>query len=170
MSIVRKGRIDTHRVAEDLMGKLVRVLWVVVREEHGDGRKIMRTWVPRVHPGRTGWVVGVRRLAQGIYQPASGYGGSDYEGYEPACLETTSTVPVLLVSFWPNERPVFVPLNGYAVEFEPGDLEPPFSSAAGRTLMERNDMRAMQSKIMREEVKKQKRGPDGRWLPEGGAR
>jgi len=81
---------------------------------------------------RTGWVVGVRSLQNGTYHPPSGGTGFTFDGpddsYEPGCLACKTRTPCIMVVFWPTERPVPVPLNG----FRPAtDADPKPYPAAG---------------------------------------
>lgn len=82
---------------------------------------------------RTGWVVGVRSLQNGTYHPPSGGKTFSYEGledsdYEPGCLVCESRTPCIMVVFWPTERPVPVPLNGFRSKT---DTDPEPYAAAG---------------------------------------
>jgi hypothetical protein len=156
------GQIDTRQVALQLMGTLVRVFMVMHRHDEGDSKQINRTWKSVLHESRTGWVVGCRRLANGIYNPAA--------GYEQASLDVKSTVPVLLVAFWPSERSVFVPLDGYKIAFTAaiglgGDK--PYPSGGYGSGKQREVLLQEQSKFMKLEVKKMKRDEYGRFLKGG---
>lgn len=66
---------------------------------------------------RPGWVVGCRHLSEGVYREGWGEGvgpGGLYEDTQPPWLSVSRRVPVLLVSYWPNLKPVYV---------QAGDLE-----------------------------------------------
>jgi len=72
-------------------------------------------WEQKEIEPRTGWVVGFRTVQEGYVKPGSnGYNGIDgYHEPEPDEWRTTGVKKCLLVAFWPTEKPVHVPLDGY---------------------------------------------------------
>jgi hypothetical protein len=96
---------------KNLMGKLVVVNKIIGDREFTSGST--RTWeITPIEP-RTGWVVGFRNKHNGIIEEE--WGGYDSYGeevyYYPRCLVVKETIPCMLVSFYPNKAPVYVPLT-----------------------------------------------------------
>lgn len=122
MGIWHHGKVDVVYLAEHLMGSLVRVNKLLIREikdvnidpKTGRGDSYY-FWKSRsLIQLRTGWVVGIRHLQEGEYYPAE-YEcqvGSRYM-VEQAGIKVVQTVPALQVCFWPTTRSFHVPLDGW---------------------------------------------------------
>lgn len=70
---------------------------------------------------RPGWVVGCRHLSEGTYYEGEtvSSGGVEPEPYwEPPGLAVLKRVPVLLVAYWPNLKPVFVQAGDLEYDYE----------------------------------------------------
>lgn len=146
------------QVAE-LMGKLVvvdAVLYPTYAKTAVDDAQMKARHIARrrLDEPRVGWVVGMRWLQEGFLNE----GSYDEEGdYTRPWLGVSSTVPCLLVTFWPTKAPVSVPLDGYRI----ATTERP-SYLHGK----RDDgYRKLMSDIMKEEVVKLRRDEKGRFLP-----
>ncbi len=97
----------------NLMGKKVLVTQVLERK-YEDTK---RTWEPvNVIERRVGWIIGHSFVCNGTYIRGFHYGnqymGGEY-GYEPPSLKVKEKIPCLLVTFWPNQKPIKIPINGY---------------------------------------------------------
>lgn len=95
------------------MGKKV-VVTQVLERKYEDTK---RTWEPvNVTERRVGWIIGHSFVCNGTYIRGSHY-GNDYFGgdsdYDPPYLKVTEKIPCLLVTFWPNQKPIKIPINGY---------------------------------------------------------
>lgn len=124
-----------------IMGR--RVLVKAVYSECGDSvRKYWSSY--KVERPRSGWVVGTTWLQTGTYDK--------YEGY---FQETGPRVQCLLVCYWPNRKPVKVPLGGYKLQGE--DEEPkPHGDAYQWSEADK--------KLFSKEAKQQPRDPKGRFI------
>lgn len=95
-----------------LMGKIVTVHSIYKRVRENETNK--RYWKEeRLEASRAGWVVGFASLQNGVYHSGGSYGGGweEPEDYESAYLEVESTTKALKVVWWPNRKPVFVPMD-----------------------------------------------------------
>lgn len=101
----------------ELMGKVVAVSKVLKRESSPEGPGGIRfRWEARPIKKRQGWVTGLRWLQVGIRVPESHRGWCEEEGYEPPSFkQTQKPIKCLIVAFWPTEKPVFVPMDGYTM-------------------------------------------------------
>lgn len=73
-------------------------------------KKVRVNWeAVRTSPDRAGWIVGERRLQNGVIVSACGYG----EDVDPGYLDVKSVTKAIMVCFWPSMKPVFVPADGY---------------------------------------------------------
>lgn len=141
----------------------------------------MRAWWTEetLEKPRTGWVVGFRTLQEGYVEPEGGgrsvYGEPDYE---PAEWRTKGTKKCLLVAFWPTEKPVHVPLDGYTrvsrggryiVHLDPGWImkgvrmekaPEPYTTAGG---WQKETYRLHARAFMTDEMKNWPRDKKGHW-------
>jgi hypothetical protein len=97
----------------NLMGKQVIVTQVLERQYDKD----KRFWKPvNVIERRVGWIVGHSTAHSGIYHRGSsyttGYETVEYD-YIPSHLEVTEILPCLLVTYWPNQKPIKIPVDGF---------------------------------------------------------
>ena len=120
-----KLRMNTRVFAKHLMGRMVRVHHVYKREEERPAQtgqeKTGRTdWLYAINwaavaveetEQRVGWITGLRWLCPGMVVDGDSVGPE----YEPPHYLTTGHVPAVLVSYWPTEKPVPVPLDGYII-------------------------------------------------------
>jgi len=131
-----KRTISGRKVAR-LMGTKVVVYEELTRRAHYPGA--VRDWerVSLVEP-RSGWLFGVRRVYDGVVER---------DGWEyPNVFYQTRSHPVLLVAYWPMEKPVHVPPDEGCVRlWEEGDQDP-FSSAFGAS----TEQRANNVKLLKE--------------------
>jgi hypothetical protein len=139
-------------------------------------------WEEKEIEHRTGWLVGFRHLQVGYVEPGTRphmtMDGYDYG--EPPEWRTTGTVPCALVSFWPTQKPVHVPLDGYVAlakgrryldrewirKGKRGALRTapePYSDAGGWATLSKETMNRF-AQDMREEAKKMPRDEKGRWV------
>lgn len=118
-------KFNTHSFAHNLMGHLVLVNTVLRRNKQYNGPV---TWAPddQFREPRAGWIVGVRWLQVGKHEP----GGYDCPGH----IAPTGTVLAVMVAFWPTERPVPVPLDGFETMYDASRLAYPFPSVCGRSM------------------------------------
>lgn len=94
--------------AYELMGKVVLVRKRFIRVYDRTLRAERKTWGVSLSSGRPGWVVGERWLQDGCTRYDQLYGNAwDSKG--------TKRHHALLVCFWPNMRPAYVPMDGYEV-------------------------------------------------------
>jgi hypothetical protein len=102
-----------------LMGKKVIVTKIMGRMYEG----FKRTWYSddfTPEEKRVGWIVGYSWVCDGIYNSGTpSYFGGDCE---LPCLKVTEKKPCLLVSYWPNQKPVKIPLDGF-VEWDGNNIE-----------------------------------------------
>lgn len=108
-----------HEVMVKLMGKMVLVSKVLERQqsyEKKPDKLVSKWWEEKEIESRTGWVVGFRTLQEGYVKPGSPprqmFDGQE-DGGDPDEWRTTGVKKCLLVAFWPTEKPVHVPLDGY---------------------------------------------------------
>lgn len=102
--------------------------------------------IVNVKDQRAGWIVGFRTLQNGVYTPGNG----DIDDWEPAYLDVTSTVPCILVSYWPTMNPVKVPEIGFYMGGAPMPPDFPWSEH------DREDLRQI--------MKEMPRDKKGRWI------
>lgn len=169
-----KPRFKTRDFALKLMGRLVRVSKVMERvvesgAKHGHTAFVIwKGWEVREIEPRTGWVTGFRYLQVGTQGPGDDSGS-------PAEWNTESVIPVLLVAFWPNEKPWRVPLDGYEGPLVDGlrfdrktlaaNVSPtPCPSAEYGCGKAREESIEAQREFMRDVVKTMKRDERGRFL------
>lgn len=145
--------MKTSDVAK-LMGKRALVYATV----HKVTENLQRTWEKEdLKEPRSGWITGIRWVQVGTYNPGSGhYGTMDWEDYESPYLAVKKVFPVLLVTFWPNMRPVKVPMGSFQVQ---EDDEEPRPYCKQGTWDERT------RKIASQEMKEWPRDEKGRWVP-----
>lgn len=148
-----------HKDAAALMGRKVLVT-KVLRRGHGnrDGNWC-RWWTPASSRPRAGWVVGYRHLqstaTRGRYS-----GHLDWHGFRH--VEVAPRTPCLLVCFWPTEKAVRVPLDGYELGTHVDLLEPVSS------FVHHDECRPpgpTKREELREAMKGWPRDSKGRWLP-----
>lgn len=98
-----------------LMGKVATVSKVLERQSSPVGPIGTKSqWKTRSIKKRTGWITGLRWLQSGIRIPGSHTGYPDEDSYEPPYFKQTERpTKCLIVVFWPTEKPVFVPMDGY---------------------------------------------------------
>jgi len=171
-----------HAEMVKLMGKMVLVNKVL---ERANGfvsgiDQFSKFWSEREIEPRTGWVVGFRTMQEGYVKPGSnGYHGIDgYHEAEPDEWRTVRVKKCVLVAFWPTEKPVHVPLDGYtklAKGLHYLDREwirkgmhgalrtapDPYTTAGG--WHENPDWRKKNADFMQEEMKNWPRDERGRW-------
>jgi len=145
--------MKTSDVAK-LMGKRALVYATV----HKVTENLQRTWEKKeLSEPRSGWITGIRWVQVGTYNPGSGhYGNMDWEDYDPPSLEVKKVFPVLLVTFWPNMRPVKVPMGSFRVQDDSEDPQPYHKKAKWTD---------QQRKGMQQEAREWPRDEKGRWLP-----
>jgi len=114
----------------DLMGKRVVVVKRYVRKV-GElkSRSLDLYWESGdVSEKRQGWIIGYRHLNNGTHTPSSGY-TYDYD-YDPATFKTTSKIPCLLITYWPTQKPIYVPIDGFLdLEEEIRDTYPLYTNS-----------------------------------------
>lgn len=137
-------------------------------------------WEEKEIEPRTGWVVGFRAVQEGYVEPGSkGYYGIDgLVEDEPSEWRTTGVKKCLLVAFWPTEKPVHVPLDGYVRVSRGGRyIDPewirkgpqnrchiapePYAMAGG--WHGNPDWREKNAEFMKDEMKDWPRDEKGRW-------
>lgn len=104
-----------------LMGRKVYVTRAAVRVTDHAAEPSCH-WESCSRKGRTGWVVGVRWLQRGTSEAIQG------GDFCRTWVEHGKRFQVLLVSFWPTEDPIKVPLDGYE-DFNPRIHPEPWPSA-----------------------------------------
>lgn len=99
-----------YKFDSSLMGKQVIVTQILDREFKGNNR----TWKSvNVVERRVGWMVGNSWVCNGVYDPgysSRSYWGSDDE--QPPYLKVTEKIPCLLITYWPSQKPIKVPVDG----------------------------------------------------------
>lgn len=103
----------TKKQKLELIGKVVTVKEEVKFFYDDDNKRYCI--IVKNENARAGWIVGFRSLREGrivIESNDSFYGSNKY-------FETTHTVPVVLISYWPTLKPVPVPLDGFELGGEP---------------------------------------------------
>lgn len=135
----------------ELMGQIVTVRQKLVRQQRrikSDARHNRRWWRgwerENVEP-RAGWVVGFRSLQNGEYWP----GRWD----DPPTFVVESTVPCMMVTYWPTYNAFPVPLDAYELGGEPQYTE-------ARYLRRTRE-------FMREVMEDWPRDEQGRWVSQG---
>lgn len=123
-----------------IMGR--QVLVTKVYREQGD--TIRKRWEAYPAKPRSGWVVGTTWMQTGTYDR--------YEGY---FQETGPRTQCLLVRYWPNRKPVKVPLDGYSL-LENNEGPQPHGDAYRWSEEDK--------KIFSEEAKRQPRDSKGRFV------
>jgi len=83
------------------MGKIV-IVHKIFKRCHLNSR---RSWEPQPAEGRPGWVVGERWVQEGLVCKDLDYGN--------VWTQTDPNKHCLLVTYWPNMKPVRVPDDGY---------------------------------------------------------
>ena len=130
-----------HKEMAKLMGQVVTVSKRLIKNKnHTTGEVAWSTY--KVVKPRSGWVVGFRFLQNGCIT----------RDYDENYFEWSSSVLCMLVTCWPNQKPVNVPMDGFELGGEPNN-KTSFSEA--------------QRKLLREEMKDWPRDDRGRWLPKG---
>jgi hypothetical protein len=96
---------------QSLMGKLVIITQVLERRYESN----KRFWQPvNLDEKRAGWIVGTSFVCNGIYSPGdSGY--NDWDDYQSPSLTVTEKIPCLLVTYWPSQKPVKIPVDGFLI-------------------------------------------------------
>jgi len=174
-----------HAEMVKMMGRMVLVRKVLERQKDykSEGDRVVSAWweEKELEKERTGWVVGYRHLQVGYVQPGTRahdtLDGWDYG--DPAEWRTEKTVPCVLVAFWPTEKPVHVPMDGYTLlakgrryldrecirKSKQGALKTapePYPNAGG--WHEHPEWRKEMSEIMKNEIKDRPRDKKGRWV------
>lgn len=147
-----------------LMGLHVVVSQVFIRQEK-DGEEF---WAAEPIDPRPGWVVGLRYLPRGKAEVVDG--DEDFFGRPSkvkAWVQTGKPEHALLVCFWPTEKPVPVPLDGYREHDPMANIEdaahPPWPSAWGKTANAYSYNRGVQSGVSAEWIPS--RDEKGRFKP-----
>ena len=114
-----------------LMGKRVIVTHVLERKYEDDNRFWESKEVEETH---VGWIIGHSWCCNGTYNAgySSRYLFGEDDGGQPPYLEVTEKIPCLLVTYWPNQKPIKVPVDGfiiYDVELIEHALLKPYSSS-----------------------------------------
>lgn len=138
----------TDKFMLDLMGKQVMVRteltrvyrdgefsWKEIKSKRKGELARANNWEP------VGWVVGFRWLQRGkVRQGTRPHWGIDsYDAGEPNTFkETGKRIPCLLVAYWPNMRPVKVPLHGYELKKQGNLLSHPVAPSCMTTWSERD--------------------------------
>lgn len=150
-----------------LMGRVVGVHTVLRRvvQRNDHNREIIwaKTDLPETRPG---WVIGRRSLQEGYvnYRSTSGTSFSllsEPVDEDPPTLIQKNRVTALMVTFWPTEKPRFVPLDGF-LEYQPGKEDEPWPSCWGHTKEENENWRRLSSDMSRDYPRDEK----GRFVPE----
>jgi hypothetical protein len=176
-----------HAEMVKLMGRMVLVQKVLERQkgvylpDKSLKRHVKRAWweEKEIEP-RTGWVVGFRTVQEGYVEPGSnGYNGiGGYHEPEPDEWRTTGVKKCLLVAFWPTEKPVHVPVDGYVRVSRGGRyIDPewirkgpqnrchmapePYTTSGG--WKKNPDWREKNAEFMKGEMKDWPRDEKGRW-------
>lgn len=141
--------MKTSDVAK-LMGKRALVYAKVRRVTES----LQRSWEKEdLEEPRSGWITGIRWVQVGTYNPGLGHYGEDYE---PPYLAVEKVFPVLLVTFWPNMRPVKVPMGSFKVQ---EDDEGP------RPYSKQGKYNEQYREALSKEMKEWPRDEKGRWVP-----
>jgi hypothetical protein len=143
-----------------LMGKEVIVTHILERKVEGDNR----FWESKeVEEKRVGWIIGHSWCCNGTYN--AGYSSVTYWGDEddsqPAYLEVTEKIPCLLVTYWPNQKPIKIPINGFVIWNEDDighSLLKPYSSSGYGSGKYREEMLANYRNFINEYVGRDKKG------------
>lgn len=95
---------------KNLMGSQVVVTKKFVRKlyvnEHQDSSSVEKWWEEEEIEWRKGWIVGFRKLSNLCFESEA----HDVGNGEKILI---SKVPCVLVCFWPTEKPIRVPLDGF---------------------------------------------------------
>jgi hypothetical protein len=104
------GRGSTKRIADELMGKVVLAAMKYQKRQTHDGAtsRVLQEPIIIPPPGLVGWVVGTRQLPVG--RVTGGYHRED-----PAEFTQEGAVQALLVTRWPNRRPIPVPMQCFVI-------------------------------------------------------
>lgn len=170
-----------HAEMLKLMGRMVLVSRILERQKGNVylHDKSLKEIVKRVawdgkslENPRTGWVVGFRHVQEGYVEPESHGHGFSEDSYEPAEWKTEKVIPCLLVAFWPTEKPVHVPMDGYVLllgreqrtyiknhKFQ--RAPEPYTTAGG--WKEHPEYRESNAEFMKDEMKNWPRDEKGRW-------
>ena len=106
-------------------------------------------WLEHEICPRTGWVMGFRNVQDGFI----------LAGHDGAEFKVTDTHRCALVVFWPMEKPVHVPMDGYKIADE--DAPKAYTEAGGWASYP--DSRAELANTMRDEMCDWPRDEKGRW-------
>lgn len=131
-------KLKPATIARNLMGQVVLVTHHFARRYRHDAREWRASPLSEHRPA---WVVGFRRLQNGTYT----YG--DWE--TPGRLNVTSTVPAIMVAFWPTEKPVPIPMDGHE---GPTEMKPWCSSWGNTTYERERNSREMRRSIESGEI------------------
>lgn len=179
-----------HAETTKLMGRMVLVQKVLERQKDygvtSDGGSLVASgmkawWEEKEIEPRTGWVVGFRNLQNGHVRTGArpGWGIDGYDPGEPNEWKTKSVTRCVLVAFWPTQKPVHVPLDGYLAlakgrryldrewirKSQKGALRTapdPYPDSGGWA--KHPEWRKELSDIMKEDMKDWPRDERGRWL------
>ncbi len=160
-----------HKKLAALMGRRVLVTAILSRvlenlginEEEQTDNGITAEWVAATITARVGWVVGLRHLQTGYSARPS---WDEYNTGEPMMgdwrdwHETAPRAPCLLVCFWPSEKAVRVPLDGYEVGQHVDILEPHRSGLHQYDIDDLREEMTARMKLWPRDIR-------GRWLPAG---
>lgn len=155
-----KQKIKVRPLADQLMGKKV-VVKAVLERNRSMGSDSIVVWERKIlERPRTGWIVGFRWVVEG---EIIGY-GNPYE--DPPKLRVQNTIFCLLVTYWPTQGAIHVPLDGY-ISWVAGYAYPiPYSNSGfGEDGPQREKWLREQSDLMRDEMMAWPRDEKGRWLP-----
>lgn len=136
--------------ALELMGKIVTVSKVYFRTWTNSHKKKWGTI--DLHKKRAGWFVGHRILVNGSVE----YGCED----EPTIFYPEERIKCVLVIFWPNMKPVRVPIDAYEIGGVP-------IATQQKILNDYPEAMKEQSRIMKEEMKDWPRDEKGKWKKAG---
>lgn len=100
------GRGSVKRIATELMGRVVLAAMKYEKRQVQD--RVVQEPIIIPPPGLVGWVVGTRQLPVG--RVTGGYHRED-----PTEFTQEGAVQALLVTRWPNRRPVPVPMQCFVI-------------------------------------------------------
>jgi hypothetical protein len=108
-------------------------------------------WLEHEICPRTGWIMGFRNVQDGFI----------LAGHDSAEFKVTDTHRCALVVFWPMQRPVHVPMDGYRLA-EEGDPAPYTTESGWRA--ESETYKRQLADLMRDERKNWPRDERGKWV------
>lgn len=111
-----------------LMGQIYTTPFIYVRTYKD--RKY--TWELKSIDLRAGWVTRYFHLKNGNFHSGSGYG----EDYDPGYFVQTSSIPCIMLTFWPTMKPIPVSLNHLIEGGTPRPSYLPWTEAQKQSLRE----------------------------------